>query len=75
MTIWQEEVEETKAFFGPYEIRGKQMAAAFHFTPPHPQFRVSLPGYTNQKSIEGDGCVNLLDTKQTTTETVSKTQR
>lgn len=51
------------------------MAAAFHFTPPHPQFRVSLPGYTNQKSIEGDGCVNLLDTKQTTTETVSKTQR
>lgn len=51
------------------------MAAGFHFTPPPTLNFVSLPDCTNQNSIEGDGCVNLLETKEITTETVSKTER
>lgn len=41
----------------------------------HPQFHASLPDSPNQNSIEGDGCVNLLESKEITTETVSNTQR
>lgn len=40
-----------------------------------PQFHVSLPDCTHQNSIEGDGCANLLKTKEITAETVSETQR
>lgn len=57
-----------KSIFGPCKIRGNQMAAGFHLTPLPTLKLVSLPDCTNQNSIEGNGCVNLLDTKEITTE-------
>lgn len=56
-------------------MRGNQMVSGFHFTPlPAPVSR-ALPDCTHQNSSEGDGCVNLLETKEITTEKVSQAQR
>lgn len=44
------------------------MAAGFHLTPLPTLKLVSLPDCTNQNSIEGNGCVNLLDIKEITAE-------
>lgn len=66
---------ETKAFLDLIKLEVTRWQLVFISPLHHPEFHVSLPDCTNQNSIEGDGCVNLLETKETTTETVSKTQR
>lgn len=74
MTILPDEWRKEKKFWD-HKIKGDQPVAGFHLSPlPHPNFTCHSLTALDQNSVEGDGCVNLLETKEITTETVSKTK-
>lgn len=70
-----EKKKKTKAFLDHIKLEVTRWWLVFISALSPPRVHVSLPDCANQNSIEGDGCANLLETKEITTETDSETQR